>query len=68
MRLGALAPSHCPTMPPIDSPHQLIFCNAETVEHGEHVAAEPLHRIGPFRHAGFAVAAAVVAHEAEVAA
>src|SRR5262249_39312567 len=25
MRLGALAPSHCPTMPPIDNPHQLIL-------------------------------------------
>src|SRR6266699_61446 len=24
-RSGALAPSHCPTMPPIDSPHQCAF-------------------------------------------
>ena len=25
MRSGAFAPSHCPTMPPIDSPHQFTF-------------------------------------------
>jgi hypothetical protein len=25
IRPGAFAPSHCPTIPPIDSPHQLIL-------------------------------------------
>ncbi len=39
-RLGssALAPSHCPTMPPIDRPHQLVFLTSKGVEHRDHVA------------------------------
>src|SRR5262249_11448388 len=38
----------------------------ERVEHGEHVAAEALHRIGALGHAGSAVTAPVVAHQAKV--
>jgi hypothetical protein len=32
-------------------PAPVDFLNAEPVEHGEHVAAEPLHRIRPLGHA-----------------
>ncbi len=38
----------------------------ERVENGQHVLAEPFHRIRPRRRAGPAVAAAVIAHQAEM--
>ena len=53
-------------MPPIDRPHQLNFLTPSCVGDRQHVAAEPLHRVGALRHAGLAVAAAVVAHHAEM--
>ena len=37
-RSGALAPSHWPSMPPIDRPHQLTFFGLQPVEDREHVA------------------------------
>jgi hypothetical protein len=51
-------------MPPIDSPHQCTL-DVEVVEDRQHVAAEALHGIGAGRHAGFAVAALVIADHAE---
>ena len=63
MRLGACAPSHCPTMPPIESPHQLIPCDPERIENGEDVTAEPVHRVGALWHVGFPVAATVVTNQ-----
>jgi hypothetical protein len=39
--------------------------NIQIVEDRQHVAAEPLHRIGTWRHAGFAVAAPVVTDNAK---
>src|SRR5439155_6607188 len=38
----------------------------DRVEDRKRVAAEPLHRIGSLRHAGLAMAAPVVAHQAKL--
>ena len=65
-RSGALAPSHWPTIPPIDNPHQLICLDAESVEHRQYVAAEPLHAVWSLGNAGLAVAAPVVTDQTEV--
>jgi hypothetical protein len=40
--------------------------DTESIEHGEHVSPEPLHRIGPCRHARLAMPAPIVSHQAEV--
>ena len=66
MRSGALAPSHCPTMPPMESPHQLTFSRPSASMIAS--ASRPSRSMctGPWRHAGLAVAAAVVAHQAEM--
>ena len=44
------------------------FADAQCIDHCEHVAAKPLHRIGSLRHARLAVTAPVVTHQPEVAA
>ena len=68
MRPGALAPSHCPTMPPHRQSAPIHFADAQCIDHCEHVAAEPLHRIGSLRHARLAVTTPVVTHQPEMAA
>src|SRR5471030_1370077 len=43
-RCGPLAPSHCPTMPPIDSPHQCTFSMGGMV--GQWLGANAPQRLG----------------------
>ena len=59
MRSGAFHAAHGKPAPvdPLDP---------ERIEHGKYVAAQAIHRIRAFRHAGAAMPAPVVAHEAKV--
>ena len=66
MRSGALAPSHWPTMLPIESPHQLGPPDAKPVHDRERIASELRHAVRALRDAGAAMSAPVVAHQAEV--
>jgi hypothetical protein len=64
--LGSVRPEPLPDHAAHGQPAPVDPPDVERVEHGEHVAAEALHRVGAFGHAGAAVAASVIAHEAKV--
>ena len=65
MRSGALMAIHMPTIPPSESPHQCTRSDAEAVEQAQGVGAEVGERVWAGRDGRAAVAAVVVAHDAQ---